>query len=620
VARLGSGSGVIGSSAADLGDDSLRLGSQGRSADRTVFRLALGLVLAPLAISAIALVVRVGGDYRPYADYAWTELQVRDVGRHEVLVGLYSRDGWSHPGPLLFYVLAPFYRLTGGASIGLGIGALAINGAAITGMAFVARRRAGTPLALCTLLACALVLRTLGAQFAHDPWNLFVTVLPFGLMIFLTWAMSCGESWALPVGVVVTSFLAQTHVGYVVLAVPLLVWGAGGLWLSARSDREPGRRRGLLRSAVVAAGLGIILWIPTVLDVLLHEGSNARRIVDWFTHSDLAAHSLIDGSKVVLGQFGLPPEWLTSKRLATVWGESAFLYASPPPVLLVPVALAAWTLWRRCRPDGPRLVLTLGLALLVSVGAVARTPGPVLDYRLRSTWMPAMVAFVVTAWAGWAVIAGRSPRAERRWLVPGALVALAGLGVLNTATVAVDVPHEGGSAAVRSLTSQLGEALADDDDLARRDGAVVVTRPPGQADWITAALVLQLERQGIDARVPTADASAVGRHRVLTDGPVKARLVVVTDQAVTRAAAQPGRRLVAWWTSDQLERDVSGPRRDRSDGPSAAGGGGHEWLAEQFSDEALRRRVAEDDVPSVLMLFAGDAPPAHQIAVFLEEP
>jgi hypothetical protein len=244
----------------------------------------------------------------------------------------------------------------------------------------------------------------------------------------------------------------------------------------------------------------------------------------------------------------------------------------------------------------------------------------VLDYRLRSTWMPAMVAFVVTAWAGWAVIAGRSPRAERRWLVPGALVALAGLGALNTATVAVDVPHEGGSAAVRSLTSQLGQALAEDDDLARRDGAVVVTRPPGQADWITAALVLQLERQGFDAKVPTADASAVGRHRVLTDGPVKARLVVASDQAVLPAAAQPGRRLVAWWSSDQLERDVSGPRRDRSDGPSAAGGGGHEWLAEQFSDEALRRRVAEDDVPSVLMLFAGDAPPAHQIAVFLEEP
>jgi hypothetical protein len=344
-----------------------------------------------------------------------------------------------------------------------------------------------------------------------------------------------------------------------VLAVPLLVWGAAGLWLSARWDRDRDRRRGLLRSALLAGGLGVVLWIPTVLDVLLHEGSNARRIVDWFRNSGSAAHSPMDGLNVVLGQFGLPPEWLTSKRLAVGMGESAFLYASPPPVLLVPAALAAWTLWRRRRPDGPRLVLTLGLALLVSVAAVARTPGPVLDYRLRSTWMPAMVAFAATAWAGWAVIAGRSPRAERRWLVPGALVALAGLGALNTATVALDVPHENGSAAVRSLTSQLGLALADD-DLARGDGAIVVTRPPGEKDWITAALVLQLERQGIDARVPSADASAVGRHRVLADGSVKAQLVVVTDEAVDRL--QPTRGVVSWPGGRPISSSATGPDRD----------------------------------------------------------
>jgi hypothetical protein len=67
------------------------------------------------------------------------------------------------------------------------------------------------------------------------------------------------------------------------------------------------------------------------------------------------------------------------------------------------------------------------------------------------------------------------------------------------------------------------------------------------------------------------------------------------------------------------ERDGSGPGRDPSDRPSAADGVAPEWLAEQFGDEAFRRRVAEDDLPSGLMLFAGDAPPAHQIAVFLEE-
>ena len=65
----------------------------------------------------------------PASDHALTELQVRDVGHHPVLVGLYSRGDWSHPGPALFYLLAPFYRLVGGASIGMNLGALAITAA-----------------------------------------------------------------------------------------------------------------------------------------------------------------------------------------------------------------------------------------------------------------------------------------------------------------------------------------------------------------------------------------------------------------------------------------------------------------------------------------------------------
>ena len=57
------------------------------------------------------------------------------MGRHPVLIGLYSRDGWSHPGPLLYYTLALPYRLTGGNPAGLLVGALAVNGAAVGGMA-----------------------------------------------------------------------------------------------------------------------------------------------------------------------------------------------------------------------------------------------------------------------------------------------------------------------------------------------------------------------------------------------------------------------------------------------------------------------------------------------------
>jgi hypothetical protein len=80
----------------------------------------LGLAVLPLLVSAVALVL-VGSEFRPIGDYALTEMHVRDVGRHEVLVGLFSRAGWAHPGPMLFYMMAPFYWLTGRASIGMNL-------------------------------------------------------------------------------------------------------------------------------------------------------------------------------------------------------------------------------------------------------------------------------------------------------------------------------------------------------------------------------------------------------------------------------------------------------------------------------------------------------------------
>ncbi|HEX6567551.1 MAG TPA: hypothetical protein VF015_00225, partial [Acidimicrobiales bacterium] len=201
----------------------------GLPGDRRAERLGLALTLLPLVVSAVALLVAVGGQYNAFSDHALIEMQTRSVGRNEVLVGLYSRDTWNHPGPALFYVLAPFYWLTGGMAVSISVGALVINGAAIAGMALVARRLGGTRLMLVTLMGNALLMRSLGAAFLHDPWNCYITVLPFGLLVMLSWAMWRGEGWALPVAAVVTTFLAQTHVGFVALAAPVLGWGVLGL-------------------------------------------------------------------------------------------------------------------------------------------------------------------------------------------------------------------------------------------------------------------------------------------------------------------------------------------------------------------------------------------------------
>ena len=93
-------------------DDDAVAADTGLVSDRVAGRLAMGLTLAPFVVGVLALVFAVGNQYHPWSDHALIEMQTRSVGRDEVLVGLFSRDTWNHPGPAQFYVLAPFYWLT----------------------------------------------------------------------------------------------------------------------------------------------------------------------------------------------------------------------------------------------------------------------------------------------------------------------------------------------------------------------------------------------------------------------------------------------------------------------------------------------------------------------------
>jgi hypothetical protein len=531
---------------------------RGVAPDQRLFRAAVALSLLPLAVSAVALVVGTGGDYLPTTDHALTEMQVRDVGRHPVLVGLYSRADWSHPGPLQFYALAPFYWLTGGASIGLSLGALAINGGSIAGMAAMARRRGGTPLALCVLLGCALLVRTLGAGFVQDPWNCYVTTLPFGVMILLAWSMAAGETWALPVGAVVASFLAQTHVGFLALALPLLAWGAG--WLVVTAWRQ-GNTRSVRRAAGLTAGLLAVLWLPAVLDLVVNSPSNAGNIVRWFTSGDEPSHTLAEGWRVMTAQLALWPEWLAGKRtFAFGTGESRYLGSAPLPVLLVPAAAAAVALWRRARDDGRTLVLTLALTLVLGVVAVARTVGPAFDYRLRWTWVPAMLVLAATAWAAWLALARRGAPPKVVTIVTVVpLAALAVLGAVNTSAAATgEVPLEGDSEVMARLMPQILDALPEG------DGDVVVSDVYANGAWYARGIVLALERRGIDARVPPDLGLLFGDHRVHRDGPVRAHLVVFQDEGVGNVGTAPGLRLVARWAAAGWQRagEIDAAMRD----------------------------------------------------------
>lgn len=192
------------------------------------------LAFVPLLVLVVAIGVNFGSRYAPVDDIAGIEVHVRDVPAHLPLLGLYSRDRWSHPGPAMFYVLALPYRLSGDRSFSLHMAAVVINGLSLALMALIARRHGGTVAMLPTLVGGGVLIHSFGATTMSSPWNPELPVFPFGAVMFLSWAMLCGDAWALPVCAAVTTFCVQAHIGYTLLAAPIFLVGAVGLYLGTR--------------------------------------------------------------------------------------------------------------------------------------------------------------------------------------------------------------------------------------------------------------------------------------------------------------------------------------------------------------------------------------------------
>src|SRR5690606_32245760 len=141
--------------------------------------------------------------------------------------------------------------------------------------------------AVLTLLGCALLMRSLGPDEVRLPWNPYVTVLPYALLVFLTWAMTCRDRWALPLAVGVASFVAQTHIGYVALAAPLVaagaVWFVGSFLVQARQEGSTALLRPVGWPLVVALAVGAAMWAPPLVEEITGDPGNLTRAWEWFS-------------------------------------------------------------------------------------------------------------------------------------------------------------------------------------------------------------------------------------------------------------------------------------------------------------------------------------------------
>jgi len=517
-------------------------------------------VLAGAVAFAIPFLVAVVSIARqpwyPVLDLAMTEFRVRDVGTGDTpLVGLPGRigrfpDQGSHPGPLSFYAVAPVYRLTGASAHGLEFGTVVLSLLAVLTALWLARRRGGAPMTLAVAAVLALVVWRYGPSLLTQPWNPYLPVLPWIVVLLAAWSVLDRDPVAWLPFVGFGSLAAQTHIPYAGL-----VGGLGALMLGVtvwRAVREPEDRRRPLLWCVGSLGVLLALWIPPVLDQVAGH-RNISMIVDYFRNPPEAAVGFGTGVRVLLGHFDLLHALgQGSFSQLVVEGTDAStgseLVGATVLGAWVVAALVAWRL-RLARPGALHAVVAT--ALVLGLFSLSRIFGTVWYYL--SLWMVGTVALALlaTAWTAYAALRSRGVGGEgltRAVARTGILVTAVALAAFTAECATFDPPEA-------SLSDPLGVLVARTDRaLAAGVGGVdpadrfVVTW--NDAHYIGSqgyGLVNELERRGWTVGVPDTWRVPVTRQRVLDAPDATRELRFASGRYLggLLAADQPGIELVA---------------------------------------------------------------------------
>ncbi len=265
-----------------------------RFAVRGPLLVACIVVAVPFVILALRLLF---SHWVSTADTALEELRVRDVGSPRTpLVGPWSRYGWNHPGPLIFYLLAIPYRALGAGPGAFLAGAAVINALAVVASAILLWRRGrfiGCALGLVITLA---VVRALGGTFLGSPWNPYLIVLPLLALVLVVWSVASGDSWLLPVVVALGSFVIQSHVGAAAVVLALVGIATVAVGVDGRRGRVRRYHRVLGWSAAVAA----FLWWPPILEQFRHDGGNLTKLWSFWTASHDSTPGIVNGARASL--------------------------------------------------------------------------------------------------------------------------------------------------------------------------------------------------------------------------------------------------------------------------------------------------------------------------------
>lgn len=511
-------------------------------------------VAGPIGVAVLA---QRNAHWHPVYDLAMTELRVRDVGSsHTPLIGLQGRIGpsGSHPGPISFYLLAPVYRLLGSSAFALQAATGVFNVLAAATALFVASRRRDARVVVAAGLVLLLLTQGYGLSALTEPWNPHLPLLWFVAFLLAAWAVVDGDLPMLIPAVIAGTICAQTHVPYlaVTLGIGVIVTAAAVLRVWRHRD---GQRPPDWRWFGLAAGLGLLLWTPPLVDEVVHEPGNLSQIVEHLGSPEAPIGIRQAGTFVL--------ERLDAWQLIVVESAHPGTYvrtlSGPGPTdqrgaitlaaWIASVAAAAWLRHRRLLA----LHLVVGTGVAVAVVAISRIFGVPWPYLML--W-----AFGIGALMALSIVATAAVLLARAWprlRAPDALQAasLAGLVLVAVLSVRLLVLAPDATPETPDQTQQLAR-LVPDTVAALEQGAGAATAGDGRylVLWSDATnggsegigLVNELVRRGYRVGVDAREGVKLGAARVWPPEQATARIVFASGGWIEHWAAEPGAVRVAY--------------------------------------------------------------------------
>lgn len=480
--------------------------------------LVVGVAVVPFLPGALEFRRAGIQDILLTGDAATLELGTIHARHGDQFVGPYSRFGWNHPGPAVFYLAVPIYEAFHERGPALRLFAFAVNVVAAVALVLSARRLRGTTFAVAVGALLGIYELVALPFLVANEWNPILPILPLALLVFLAIEYACGATSLAPVLAFLGSVIIQTHVGYVPPVACILAWR-----LAFRSRPLSSRERRLIAVALA------ICWMLPIYQALVQRPGNLQRIAAFFVPKHWAEHSWTAAIATVLDQLALMPLAIGTTVSGAVTARETV--ARVAAVLLIGVGALMFIARRR---GDRQIMLWPAMALTqtaVAVFAVRAIRGEIFPYLVA--WISVIGFVSVVALTDRLVLSLRNSIGitHSRALVLTVSVALLLIAIRGPVPRSPVVPTS--DATADALARGVEQFLR-----ATPNGSEPIVRIASRETWPRAvAVVLYLHKRHIPIVVDDEWIPLVGRPFAATSPPREA-LVFIDDRMVQTIGTQ----------------------------------------------------------------------------------